>query len=172
MACGVTAAAPLEGHKQVVLYAGDSARVAIGQVLFTPRDDGTSAFVWKVDHTVFTDHFLSMREFKCWSGGTEILCHVPYPYPPPRTVSQDNLAWLEHARLFMFKEPSDSGAKLWNGLYWKLRVTAAGLEGTPKAVDLNVISAPPARGDVPPYKPALRDDMAPGARWFTRITIE
>jgi hypothetical protein len=170
--CSSALAAPLQGSKQLVLHAVDGAKVKIGQVQFTPQSEGASGFSVQLDYAVFTDHFLSMREFKCLSGATEILCHVPYPYTQRGTVRENDLAWLEHALLFMFKKPSDFGAKLWNGVYWKLRVTAAGLEGVPQAVDLNLISAPPARSDVPPYKPALRDDMAPGARWFVRMTLE
>jgi hypothetical protein len=165
-------AAPLEGLKQVVLHGQDGTRVLIGELRFTPRADGSTRFTYKPDPAVFTDHFLSMREFKCLAGGTELLCHVPYPYTHPGTVSEGNLAWLEHTLLFMFKKPSEFGAKLWNGVYWQLRATATGFEGRPQAVDLNLIGAPPARPDVPPYKPALRDDMPANARWFTRLTIE
>jgi hypothetical protein len=125
-----------------------------------------------VDHSKFTDHFLSMREFKCLQGAGEILCHVPYPYPRPSSVTREDFAWLEHALLFMFKLPSEFGAKLWNGVVFKLRLTEQGLVGTPQAVDLNLIGAPPARTDVPPYKPALREDIRPGTRWFERLTIE
>ena len=71
-----------------------------------------------------------------------------------------------------FKKPSDFGAKLWNGVYFQLSRSDKGLVGKPQAVDLNLIGAPPARLDIPPFKPALRDDMAPGARWFNRLTIE
>lgn len=60
----------------------------------------------------------------------------------------------------------------WNGVYFKLRATEQGLVGTPQAIDLNRIDAPPASTEVPPYRPALRDDIAPDARWFVRLTIE
>ncbi len=62
--------------------------------------------------------------------------------------------------------------KLWTGVYFQLRLTDQGLDGRPQAVDLNRISAPPDQPALPPFRPALRDDTAPGARWFNRLTIE
>lgn len=169
----VAGAAPLAGTRNVVLHSADGAQLVIGQVAFTPGADGVASFALKVDHGRFTDHFLSMREFKCVEGRGEILCHVPYPYPQPGWVSTADLAWLEHALLFMFKLPGDFGAKLWNGVYFRLQpAPGGGLVGTPQAVDLNLIGAPPARPEVPPYGPARRDDIRPGARWFERLTIE
>ena len=53
-----------------------------------------------------------------------------------------------------------------------IRDRGDGLEGTPQAIDLNLISSPPDRPALPPYRPALRDDIAPGSRWFQRLTIE
>ena len=47
-----------------------------------------------------------------------------------------------------------------------------GLIGTPQAIDLNLISAPPDKPGVPPYRPALRDDLPAGARALEKITIE
>lgn len=167
---------PLEGTRRIVLHARDGTRVDIGNVRFEPATGGTAdlrRFTVAIDHAPFRDHFLSMREFKCLDGTGEILCHVPYPYSRPDTVTPTDLAWLEHALMFMFKKPADFGAKLWNGVYWQLRATSAGtLEGRPQAIDLNRISAPPARLDVPPYRPAQRDDIPEGARWFVRLTVE
>jgi hypothetical protein len=166
------AAQPLTGTRQVLLHPREGAPVALGTVTFTPAAEGRTGFTLALRHEAFQDFFLSMKEFKCVAGPTEIFCHVPYPYPQPGTVSASDLAWLEHSLLFMFKTPAEFGAKLWNGVYFQLRPTAQGLEGTPQAIDLNRISAPPERPGVPPFRPALRDDIAPGARWFHRLTIE
>lgn len=164
-------AVPVGPHR-VILHATGGEAVVIGQVQFEPLGDGRSRFVLTMDPGRFTDHFLSMREMKCLPGGTEILCHIPYPYPQPGTVAPGQYGWLEHVLLFMYKKPADFGAKLWNGVYYQLRRTDRGLEGRPQAVDLNQIAAPPARPDVPPFKPAMRDDMPEGARWYQRLTIE
>ncbi|OGB04298.1 MAG: hypothetical protein A3E25_21380 [Burkholderiales bacterium RIFCSPHIGHO2_12_FULL_69_20] len=166
------AAQPLQGTRQLLLHQRDGSAVALGTVVFTPQADGRSAFALQLRREAFKDFFLSMKEFKCVESAAEVFCHVPYPYPQPGTVSATDLAWLEHALLFMFKTPSEFGAKLWNGVYFQLRATERGFEGRPQAVDLNRISAPPDKPGVPPFRPALRDDIAPGARFFNRLTIE
>jgi hypothetical protein len=173
LAASCALAAPLDaGTRSVKLHAKDGSSVEIGQVTFAPRADGRVGFAWKADTSRFTDHFLSMREFKCLPGQGEIMCLVPYPYPQPGTIAANDLAWLEHALLFMFKKQSEFGAQLWNGVIFKLAVSGNGLEGKPQAIDLNRISAPPARTDVAPYGAAQRDEMAPQARWFNKLTIE
>ncbi len=163
----------LQGERRVLLHARDGSRVEVARVLFTPGAAGEPArFMLKMQTERFTDHFLSMREFKCLPGQGEVFCHVPYPYAQPGTVTREQLAWLEHSLLFMFKLPAEFGAKLWNGVYFQLRWEGDMLVGKPQAVDLNFIGAPPARLDVPPFRPALRDDIRPEARWFHRLTIE
>lgn len=173
LATGLPAAAqPLQGTRQLLLHNRDGGAVALGTVSFTPQADGRSAFALNLRHEAFKDFFLSMKEFKCVESPAEVFCHVPYPYPQPGTVSASDLAWLEHSLLFMFKMPAEFGAKLWNGVYFQLRATERGLEGRPQSVDLNRISAPPDQPGIPPFRPALRDDIAPGARFFNRLTIE
>lgn len=161
----------LDGERRITLHARDGSQLDIGRVVFRRRDDGRSEFRLQLDAARFTDHFLSMREFKCLPGQGEILCHVPYPHALRAEVSATDLAWLEHSLLFLYKLPSEFGAKLWNGIYFKLAASAQGLEGVPQAVDLNLISAPPSQAGVPPYRPALRDDIPPGARWFVKLSI-
>jgi hypothetical protein len=166
-------AGPLDaGTKSVKLHAKDGSSVEIGQVVFTPRADGRVGFVWKADTSRFSDHFLSMREFKCLPGQGEIMCLVPYPYPQPGTMAANDFAWLEHSLLFMFKKQSELGAQLWNGVIWKLAADGNRLVGTPQAVDLNRIASPPVKTDVPPFGSAQRDDIPLTARWFNRITVE
>lgn len=163
---------PLEGRRAVVALTREQQRIPIGSVQFDPRPDGTVRFTLHIDHAPFRDHFLSMKEFKCLEGPGELACHVPYPYPSPRTVTAGDLSWLEHELLFLYKLPSEFGAKLWNGLYFKLERSERGLRGRPQAIDLNRISAPPDKPGMPPYRPVLRDDIAPGARWIEALTIE
>jgi hypothetical protein len=171
-ACAVLAGPLDAGTKSVKLHAKDGTSIEIGQVVFTPRADGRVGFAWQADTSRFTDHFLSMREFKCLPGQGEILCLVPYPYSQPGHVAPDDLAWLEHSLLFMFKKQSELGAQLWNGVIWKLSADGNRLTGTPQAVDLNRIASPPSKTDVPPFGPAQRDDIPFTARWFNKITVE
>ncbi len=166
----------LAGDKTLIAHTRDQQRLTLGTVSFEPRGAGLIAFTLKPDSARFTDYFLSMKEFKCLDGQVEVVCHVPYPYPQQGTVSvtagKADFAWLEHSLLFIYKLPTEFSAKLWNGLYYKMALTDQGLVGSPQAIDLNRISAPPDNPSVPPYKPAYRDDIAPGARWIEKLTIE
>jgi len=112
-----------------------------------------------------------MKEFKCLEG-EEIHCHVPYPYPNPGTVSRSDLRWLEHSLLFLYKQPKDFGARLWNGLYYKMELTEKGIIGTPQAIDLALIGAPPADFSIPPYSPDDRADIPANSRWISGLAIE
>ena len=159
----------MTGTKVVTLHTRDGQAIPIGTIAFEPRDDRIG-FSLHLDHRPFKDFFLSMKEFKCLEG-QEIQCHVPYPYANPATVTAGDLAWLEHALLFLYKEPTDFGARLWNGLYYRMAVTDQGIEGIPEAVDLNLISAPPDDAAVAPFGPLERTEIAPESRWISRMTI-
>jgi hypothetical protein len=162
----------LQGTKTIVAHTRDQQRLPIGSVSFVPRSDGRVAFAVTMDHTQFTDYFLSMKEFKCLSSPLEVSCHVPYPYPQPGTVTRQDLAWLEHSLLFLYKLPTEFGAKLWNGVYFQFSLTGQGLLGKPMAVDLNRISAPPDDSTTPPFGPNERDAIPAATRWLESITIE
>ena len=160
----------LAGSKTIALHTRDGQRIVIGTVDFTPKNE-QATFTLHLDHAKLKDFFLSMKEFKCLEG-EEIHCHVPYPYPNPGTISRSDLRWLEHSLLFLYKQPKDFGAKLWNGLYYQMTLTDKGIVGTPQAVDLVQIGAPPANTSIPPYGPADRNDISPNSRWINRLTIE
>ena len=167
----VVSAWELSGTKTISAVTREQTLVPLGQVTFTPGTNGSVAVSVQMDHSRFNDHFLSMKEFKCLEGGNEVLCHVPYPYKNPATVSSTDFAWLEHQLLFLHKQPRDFGAKLWNGLYFRLARDESGLVGLPQAVDLNLISAPPDNLNTPPYDAGQRDDVPPGAHWIERLVI-
>ncbi|MFM2055324.1 MAG: hypothetical protein RL456_3361 [Pseudomonadota bacterium] len=164
----------LAGRRALAAVTASGARIALGSVEFTPAADGTTRFAIRLDSGPFTDHFLSMREFKCIEAPQELSCHVPYPYASPGTIrpAAKDYAWLEHGLLFFFKQPKDFGAKLWNGLYFEFEPSAAGLVGRPKAIDLNAIAAPPKDPSVPPYPAATRHEIPEGARWIRALVIE
>lgn len=161
----------LSGTRSITAVTRDNQTIALGTVTFTPQPDGSSRFALQMDHARFADHFLSMKEFKCLEGADEVACHVPYPYKNPGTVRTGDYAWLEHSLLFLFKQPRDFGAKLWNGVYYRLEPDGQGLVGLPQAVDLNLISGPPDDLNTPPYSASQRDDVAPAARWIARLLI-
>jgi len=159
----------LAGTHTVELVRSDGSAVTLGQLALTPSGDRVG-FEFKPDHAVYQDYFLSMKEFKCLTGRQEVFCHVPYPYPNPRSVTADDLAWLEHAFLFLHKSPKEFGARLWNGVIYKMAITDEGIVGQPQAVDLNLISAPPT-DTAPPYGIGERSDIEPAAREFSQLRI-
>ncbi|MCB1902180.1 MAG: hypothetical protein R3E45_12915 [Rhodocyclaceae bacterium] len=165
-----SAAWQLEGSKTLAMHTREGSTVPIGTVTFVPEGDHYR-FSLKLDASRFTDYFLSMKEFKCLESPAEIQCHVPYPYTNPGTVKSDDFAWLEHALLFLFKAPRDFGARLWNGVYYRMEIADDGIVGTPQAIDLNLISAPPNDPSTPPFGPAERSDIAPDSRWFSGLSI-
>jgi hypothetical protein len=162
----------LEGNKQVFAVTRDGTRIALGHVQFTRTSADVTQFKLKVESPLLVDHFLSMKEFKCLDSTCEVTCHVPYPYRNPQTITAGNLVWLEHSLLFLFKQPRDFGAKLWNGSYYQFEVVGQRLIGKPQAIDLNHISAPSDTPNLAPYTPDLRVDAAPGARWIDHLLIE
>lgn len=161
----------LTGVRTVSLVSKTGEKIPIGKVEFTAQSDGKSNFKLDVDHGKFKDFFLSMKEFKCLDGGVEIMCHVGYPYKSPKLIASNDFAWLEHSLLFMYKQPKDFGAMLWNGIYFEFSNTPTALIGKPQSIDLNRISAPPTSA-APPYGKANRDDIPAGARWIEKLVIE
>ena len=162
----------LPGQHQVSLEARDGSRTKIALLEVTASGDGALHFTLTLDPKHLTDFFLSMREFKCLTGEAQVQCYVRYPYPNPATISEQDLRWLEHALLFLYKDPSEFGAKLGNGLYYPLHLTERGLEGQASSIDLNAISAPPDDPGIPPYGPAERVEIEAGEIWFGTLLIE
>jgi len=163
------AAWELNGTHEVDLVRQDGSTVTLGEIEFKPAGERVG-FAFKPEHEVYQDYFLSMKEFKCITGEQEVFCHVPYPYPNPKSVTAGDLTWLEHAFLFLHKNPAEFGARLWNGIIYKMTITDEGIVGLPQAVDLNLISAPPTT-DAPPYGIGERSDVEPASREFGQIRI-
>lgn len=161
----------MAGTKTIKLHTREGQAVPLGTVTFVPAG-GKTTFTLDLEPERFKDFFLSMKEFKCLESSQEIQCHVPYPYPNPTTVTADNLVWLEHSLLFFYKAPRDFGARLWNGIYYRMQITDQGIVGHPQAIDLVQMGAPPADPSIPPFGTEGRTDMVAETRWFYRLTIE
>lgn len=161
----------LAGDKTITAHTRDGQAITLGTVSFKPQGEHAT-FTLHLDHARLKDFFLSMKEFKCLESAEEIQCHVPYPYPNPASVTRTDLRWLEHSLLFLYKAPRDFGARLWNGLYYQMQITDKGIVGTPQAIDLGQIGAPPADNSIPPYGPGERTDITQNSRWITSLTIE
>lgn len=120
----------------------------IGSVTFsaTPSGDSESvAFDVDLDNSVFSEHFLSMRPFRCLTGEAEWFCYLEYPYELRSSINRDDLSDLEYQLLFIRKTPSEFGIDAWNGLYYKLRLEDDGsLTGELLEGDLNSLQSPPS----------------------------
>ncbi len=82
--------------EQVFLADAAGTEYAIGSIDF--HEDGS--YDLDIDHGVFKDFFLSMKEMKCLEG-KEIWCHIPYPYAMPREVRSGDYRWLSVAKHFI-----------------------------------------------------------------------
>ena len=58
-----------------------------------------------------------------------------------------------------------------NGIYYVIRATDHSLIGSPQAIDLDKVAAPPDDLKTPPG-PGDRDDYSPGSRWVESLRIE
>ena len=157
------ALAALQGVKSVELLDKSGQRTVIGSVTFTPKEGG-SEYELVLEREQFRDYFLSMKEMKCLEG-PELWCHLAYPYKQPHKVTVDNLRWLEHDLLFMFKTPKEFGANFWNGIEDGI------IKGEAQAVDLNVLASPPDDLSEPPVGEADLDEVDRDKRWLPMIEI-
>ena len=152
LSAGATAAESITGSFSVILESVDGATLEIGQL----EVDAVSR-EFEPDENLFTNHFLSMRPFRCFDHDKVMWCHLPYPYEKPVAVTTGDLRSVEYDLLFIHRSANDYGIDAWNGLYFKMKPdsvnTAAGdteLVGELREVDLNILASPPENGVVWP----------------------
>lgn len=163
-------AAPLEGSKSIYLIDKQGEAIEVGHIEFKPQN-GQIHYQLRMDHQgKFKDYFLSMKEMKCLEG-PELMCHLAYPYQQPHQISADDMSWLSHDLLFMFKKPAEFGANFWNGIYYQLSINGDVIKGEAQAVDLNTLASPPDDLDVPPLGEFDRENLDPKLRWLPFIEI-
>ncbi|MGH1578636.1 hypothetical protein [Planktotalea sp.] len=119
----------------------------------------------------FTDHFLSMRPFKCLQGPAKHWCHVPYPYEIERNVSND-LTDLEYDLLFVWKGATEYGINMWNGVYYKLSEEDGQWVGILHEMNMDVLSAPPPAGELRPLSQKDLHESDPESHWLPRLVIQ
>ncbi len=118
--------------------------LVVGSVEFSGFKDGKSGIAVNLESPRFTDHFLSMRPFKCLEGAKEWFCHMPYLYKLRRVITKDDLRDLSYSLLFIRKTPAEFGIDAWNGLYYELKMNDDGsISGELLEGDLNVLASPP-----------------------------
>ncbi len=161
----------LSGTKVISLVSEDETKVAVGMVEFQPSDAGTT-YRLTFDEAPFTDHFLSMRPFKCVEGPKKYWCHVPYPYEIRRAVTPDDLTDLEYDLLFLWKGATEYGINMWNGVYYDLTIEGDRITGTLMEMDMDTLSAPPEPGNLRPLGSDQLHEADPESHWLPRLVIE
>lgn len=157
----------------ISLVARDGSKTRIGTVRFGEASGGMRGFAVDLDGEEFSEHFLSMRPFRCITGDTEWYCHLPYPYDLRGTVSGDDLTDLEYSLLFIRKLPSEFGIDAWNGLYYDLVLNADGtISGRLLEGDLNVLASPPGEPLARPIDTGSFIEGDSSKRSFPEVVIE
>ena len=167
------AAVAAADDRALMLIDGDGGAVQVATVTFAAPDaDGARGFAIAWDDARFSDHFLSMRPFKCLEGPEQLWCRVPYPYEIARKIRPGDLADLEYATLFVWKPKGAYGIDLWNGVYYVLEERPDGsLVGVLHDYDMNALGIPPDAGDLRPIGPADLTTGPEDGRWLPRLTI-
>jgi hypothetical protein len=158
------------GSKRITLKSAVES-VEIGTATFEGLGDSRTVAIVMKDG-LFKDHFLSMRPFKCLEG-VKFYCHLPYPYEWKGVVTEDDLADLEYALLFVQKEPTAYGINLWNGIYYKLALSADGqISGTLHEIDMDTLASPPPGGELRPIKEGMLSKTDANGQRLPEIVIE
>ena len=151
-------------------------QLLIGSIVF---NKGKSAYTLSLADEVFSDHFLSMRPFKCLTdpasqhaSKSRMLCHLPYPYKNRRRLAEGDYVDLEYDLLFIARSDKEYGIDPWHGRYFRLRWHGNTLTGAMQEVDLNVLAAPPEAGNL---RPITYDDLTPAeksdSKWTPSLLI-
>lgn len=158
------------GTKSIRLKSANES-IAIGNVDFSGTGDKRIITV-NLHHEMFTDHFLSMRPFKCLEG-VKFYCHLPYPYAWKAEITETDLTDLEYALLFVQKEPTAYGINLWHGIYYKLELSVDGrISGTLHEIDMDVLASPPPEREMRPITADMLTKSDAGGQWLPEIVIE
>ncbi len=146
---------------------GDDNRIAI--VIVDIAEDRTNTI--DMTDTVFADHSLSMRPFKCLDGPGKHWCHVPYPYDIQRNIA-DDLTDLEYDLMFVWKGSTECDINMWNGVYYQLFDEDGTPTGQLMEMDMDLLSAPPSEGELRPLRAQDLHESDPDSHWLPRLIIE
>jgi hypothetical protein len=163
--------AQLQGVKKVHLVSPSGEEMVIGTVEFSAHD-GRTSYSLKIDNPSFSEHFLSMRPFRCLEGAAQTVCHLPYPHALRRQVTADDLTDLEYDLLFLHKSSGEYGINFWNGIYYELALGADGtIKGKLKETDMNELASPPAEKFGRLIEPANLSDADGATHRFPTLVI-
>lgn len=163
--------APLIGKKTIFLIDQDNTKLNVGTIDFKPQGDLSNyKITWRDEQ--FSNHFLSMRPFKCLDGDTKKWCKVPYPYPIKRSVRPHDLTDLEYDLLFIWKGATEYGINMWNGVYYKLKIEGERIIGELYEMDMDKLSAPPQKGNLRPIRDQDLEKSENSSHWLPKVIIE
>ena len=159
---GGTLATEFPEQAGIFLVDANNSETRIGEVVFASTDNGATAVQVNINTEAFTEHFLSMRPFRCIEGEVEWFCHLEYPYDLRSVVTVDDLSDLEYQLLFIRKTSAEFGIDAWNGLYYKLSLEEDGsITGKLLEGDLNSLQSPPSEKYA---KPVDLEEFIPGSK--------
>ncbi len=160
-----------EGEKTVYAERADGEPIAIGTVTFTPDGDALT-YSFDLDETVLSEHFLSMRPFKCLDLDRQTVCHLPYPYDLKGKVQPPDWRDLEYRLLFLFKDAGEYGINFANGYYFRFEQDGERLIGTRYETDMDQLASPPPEDVVYPLdETELYESEGAGHR-LQRLIVE
>lgn len=163
----------LEFKRSVTLQAANGENLDIASILLVKQQDGSYTYTLDMDLSKFSDHFLSMRPFKCFQGPIQMLCYLPYPYAKTHQISKHSLQDLEYDLLFIHRKSNDYGIDPWNGLYYQLSLDEdANLTGILKEVDLDILATPPDEGVTRPITPDDLNEADPDSHSYPTLVIQ
>lgn len=169
----IAIAAPLEGKKKVILQPAAGKPVTIATVDFIKEKDGSYSYVLEMVDGLYSDHFLSMRPFKCFTAPKQMLCHLAYPYTKTQKLTSTDLQDLEYDLLFIHRKGEEYGIDPWNGLYYKLTLLDNGtLAGVLKEVDLDILAVPPEKDVTRPIVASDLNEAEPTSHSYPTLTIQ
>lgn len=163
-------------QKTISLIARDGSKLKIGELILIRTPDGQTpaghTFKINFDTTKFSEHFLSMRPFKCIDG-PQTFCHLIYPYKTKNLITPSDTMDLEYALLFVHKNQKEYGINFWNGVYYRISQNDDGsFSGIVWETDMNELASPPENE----YdRPIGKDDLAEAAEGkhrFPRLEIK
>ncbi len=158
----------------IYLVDAEGDELQIGQVVFSSPGSANSSvgIDVEIDNSVFSEHFLSMRPFRCLTSDVEWFCYLEYPYELRSVITNDDLSDLEYQLLFIKKTPEEFGIDAWNGLYYKLVLEEDGtLSGQLWEGDLNSLQSPPSKKYAKPVELGEFIPAESSKRLFPQIKI-
>ena len=160
-------------RRTVTLQPSDGESINLASVELIKQKDGSYTYTISIDDSLFGNHFLAMRPFKCFQGPKQMLCHLPYPYEKTNKLSTSDLQDMEYDLLFIHRKATDYGIDPWNGLYYKLTMDKdAKLIGVLKEVDLDILAAPPDEGITRPITYDQLNDADTSTHSYPKLLIQ